>query len=266
VSDEKLDELVALVNDLGLANLLGSVPEPLRLLKGPLRFTLEKEENRYYATLEAAPSVSGGGESAVDAVGDLEETLLDWAQGIVNLGGREKLGGPLLKHWDALCELVDFSGLGSKVQNIRDQVEAFHRLTGQPVLESPQVPPDDRVRLRLKLVLEEALELCEASFDPEQFSVRVYLAQMRDAIEGLIFSKLSVDLEKFADALADIDYVVEGARLEFGVRGAPIAVEVHRANMTKAGGPRREDGKQLKPEGWVGPDIRGELMKQGWRP
>ena len=43
--------------------------------------------------------------------------------------------------------------------------------------------------------------------------------------------------------------------------------EVHRANMAKAGGPRRhEDGKLLKPVGWSPPDIEGELKKQGWSP
>lgn len=150
-------------------------------------------------------------------------------------------------------------------QTIREQVLEFHRAMPCPVLDRPQVPDDERVRLRLKLVLEEALELCEASFDREQFSVRVYLAQARDAIEGLIPSKLCVDLPDFADALADIDYVVEGARLEFGIDGAPVAAEVHAANMKKVGGPVREDGKRMKPEGWVGPDIERVLLEQGWQ-
>ena len=35
--------------------------------------------------------------------------------------------------------------------------------------------------------------------------------------------------------------------------------------MRKVGGPiRPEDGKRLKPPGWVGPDILGELIKQGF--
>lgn len=26
----------------------------------------------------------------------------------------------------------------------------------------------------------------------------------------------------------------------------------------------REDGKRLKPEGWLPPDIRAKLLEQGW--
>lgn len=80
---------------------------------------------------------------------------------------------------------------------------------------------------------------------------------------------MNVDLVEFADALADLDYVIEGTRLEFGINGAPIAAEVHRSNLSKLGpnGPMlREDGKILKPPGWTPPDIAGELRKQGWQP
>lgn len=46
----------------------------------------------------------------------------------------------------------------------------------------------------------------------------------------------------------------------FGARGlgvylAPFFKEVHRTNMHKLEGPKREDGKQLKPPGWKPPRI-----------
>ncbi len=41
----------------------------------------------------------------------------------------------------------------------------------------------------------------------------------------------------------------------------PFFSIVHQANMLKTTGPIREDGKRLKPEGWVGPDIRGLYEK-----
>ena len=41
-----------------------------------------------------------------------------------------------------------------------------------------------------------------------------------------------------------------------GVKITPFFHEVHRTNMHKLSGPRREDGKQLKPEGWKPPRIR----------
>ena len=72
------------------------------------------------------------------------------------------------------------------------------------------------------------------------------------------------NLVELVDALADLDYVVEGTRIEFGINGKPIADAVHAANMAKVGGGIRGDGKINKPEGWQPPDIAGELRKQGW--
>ena len=58
------------------------------------------------------------------------------------------------------------------------------------------------------------------------------------------------------DALCDILYVTYGAANAMGIDLDPFFFEVHRANMDKLGGPMREDGKQLKPEGWKPPDIQ----------
>jgi predicted HAD superfamily Cof-like phosphohydrolase len=76
-------------------------------------------------------------------------------------------------------------------------------------------------------------------------------------------ARVNVDMPAFADACADIDYVVEGARIAFGIRGEPIADAVHDANMTKLLGPI-VNGKKLKPAGWKAPDIEGLLREQGW--
>jgi len=103
-------------------------------------------------------------------------------------------------------------------------------------------------------------------------------------------------LPSFADGLADLDYVVAGAFLEFGINSAPIECEVHRSNMAKAvmckacegtgngvdapgdlgncgtcGGLgrillKRADGKTTKPDGWTPPDIAGVIDKQRAEP
>lgn len=145
---------------------------------------------------------------------------------------------------------------------VHEQVLEFHRKVGQPIVEKPAVPSDERVRLRARLVLEESLEFLEALF-----GVPSWIEGVRHSINYAIDrAPVKVDLPKAVDALADIDYVVEGSRIEFGVDGGPIAREVHRANMEKQGGPRREDGKVLKPPGWKPPDIDGELDRQGYEP
>lgn len=70
------------------------------------------------------------------------------------------------------------------------------------------------------------------------------------------------------DAVIDSIVVLHNTSNAMGLDIEPLWDEVHRANMAKAGGPKRADGKALKPEGWKPPDIVG-LLKQllyngGW--
>lgn len=142
---------------------------------------------------------------------------------------------------------------------IRDQVKKFHEEMGIPVLDIPQIPSDDRVRLRLNLIAEESFEIYEAC--------NLDVKKLKEELFRLIReSELKIDMPKFVDGLGDTDYVVEGTRLEFGVDGEDIADEIQAANMRKVNGPLREDGKRLKPIGWVGPDIEKVLKNQGWIP
>ena len=52
--------------------------------------------------------------------------------------------------------------------------------------------------------------------------------------------------------------------MSLGVDLEPIWKEVHKTNMAKIPGNSRKDGKVLKPEGWVSPDIKASLREQGW--
>ena len=152
-------------------------------------------------------------------------------------------------------------------RGIRYQVHEFHLAMNQPVLAKPQVPSEARVRLRLRLIAEEFFELLDAVLEQGGglSLARGFVAKAIDGEQdGVGPSRVNVDLPALADACADLDYVVEGTRLEFGINGWPIAVEVHRSNMQKRDASKRDDGKILKPEGWTPPDIEGELEKQGW--
>lgn len=153
------------------------------------------------------------------------------------------------------------------MSTIRDQVMEFHAAFGIPVGESPRVPDNERVRLRLKLIAEEFTELLE-SCAGKSLTRAMQIGDIGLAIEEFVESSeaFDVDLPAFADACADLDYVVEGARIELGVNGEPIADEVHRANMAKSGGPVRADGKRMKPADWTPPDIAARLREQGWTP
>lgn len=93
-------------------------------------------------------------------------------------------------------------------QALRDVAE-FHRTFRLPVVDQPGIPAAERCKLRINLLREELKELEEAIADN--------------------------DLVEVADALADLQYVLSGAVLEFGLqsRFAALFEEVHRSNMSK---------------------------------
>lgn len=121
------------------------------------------------------------------------------------------------------------------MKKAQDDVTAFHRAMKQPIGDMA-APAFGRVGLRLGLIDEERRELQEA-------------ADKSDIVAS-------------ADALADLCYVVIGTAVEWGIDLAAVWDEVHRSNMAKVGGPVREDGKVLKPPGWVPPDVAGVLAVQ----
>lgn len=90
-----------------------------------------------------------------------------------------------------------------------NQVAEFHRTFKHPVLDTPTIPGPDRCALRVNLLAEEVKEL-------------------QDAIEAK-------DIVEIADALCDIQYVLSGAVLEFGLgeKFKTLFDEVQRSNMSK---------------------------------
>ena len=93
--------------------------------------------------------------------------------------------------------------------NYLESVEKFHKTFGQPILETPSIPAKDRCELRVKLIQEE-------------------LNELKDAIAN-------GDIVESADALADLQYVLTGTILEFGLgdRFKDLFDEVQRSNMSK---------------------------------
>lgn len=94
--------------------------------------------------------------------------------------------------------------------NTIEDVKQFHLTFGHPALDTPQIPSEDRCNLRVNLLVEEVKELATG-----------------------IYKK---DIVEIADALADIQYVLNGAILEFGLaeKFPALFAEVHRSNMSKA--------------------------------
>ena len=142
------------------------------------------------------------------------------------------------------------------------QVEAFHWATGSTVGTRPAIGDAE---LRAKLIAEEAAETIAAL----GFGINVGLyRQHRNApdtdVPIAVYDRPSgqPNLEEAVDGLADLIYVAIGSAVSMGVDLEPVFAEVHRANMAKAAGPKRADGKILKPEGWRPPDIARVLREQ----
>ncbi len=87
---------------------------------------------------------------------------------------------------------------------------------------------------------------------------------IKEEMEELLTAITLGDIPEVADGIADAIYVLLGTAISFGIDMDPIWREVHNTNMLKEGGPVREDGKILKPEGWKPPEIKRLLEEQGW--
>ena len=115
-------------------------------------------------------------------------------------------------------------------------VLAFHEQFEIQVASQP-TPPDASIQqLRVRLIQEEFDELQEAM--------------------------QTQNLPNIAKELADLLYVVYGTAVSCGIDMEPVFNEVHRSNMSKVGGHKREDGKWVKPPTYSPADISPILSEQ----
>lgn len=103
----------------------------------------------------------------------------------------------------------------------QQMVEEFHRKFEILVQTTPSDLTDESKRLRIRLIQEEFEELKE--------------------------SMASGDLASIAKEIADLLYVVYGTAVSYGIDMEPVFREVHRSNLSKIGGYKRDDGKWVKP-------------------
>jgi predicted HAD superfamily Cof-like phosphohydrolase len=112
-----------------------------------------------------------------------------------------------------------------------ESVREFHMTFGAPVLDQPQIPSDERVKLRLTLILEELYELAEASGAEGMF-----VEMMKKKVEAYTPTREVKDPIEALDALCDLQVVLNGSTLEYGLQDQfdEAFDEVHRSNMSKA--------------------------------
>jgi predicted HAD superfamily Cof-like phosphohydrolase len=148
----------------------------------------------------------------------------------------------------------------------RALVRQFHEAFDVPVNDSrPDLAlPDDRLRMRYRLIAEEFAELTGAILGP---AARAVVEQAIDAVADSPTD--GADPVATADATVDLRYVLHGLELECGIPGDEVFAEVHASNLAKLGPDgtalRRADGKVLKPAGWRPPDVAGVLARASSR-
>lgn len=105
-------------------------------------------------------------------------------------------------------------------------------------------------------------QIGETPGEPSSKISNLRSALMREELGETIHAMSQGDLPGIADGLVDLIYVAIGTAIAYGIDLRPVWDAVQAANMAKVGGPTRDDGKVLKPEGWMPPDIVGVLAKQ----
>jgi predicted HAD superfamily Cof-like phosphohydrolase len=136
-------------------------------------------------------------------------------------------------------------------------VRQFHEAFNHPIAERPTEGSEALRRLRATLVLEEALEFAEAC----GYEVTLSLSG-----KPVLSTSPTTrhDLVAMADALGDLEYVVQGANLAFGLPSRTIFEEIHRSNMSKLGHDGkpiyRDDGKVLKSTRYTPPALEPIIL------
>ncbi len=122
------------------------------------------------------------------------------------------------------------------MNDAQKMVQNFHKQFDIQITQSPSVPDEATQTLRNRLIQEEFEEFQEAMHNK--------------------------DLPNMAKELADLLYVVYGTAVSLGIDMEPVFQEVHRSNMSKVGGHKREDGKWVKPPTYSPADIQPIIQSQ----
>ena len=139
--------------------------------------------------------------------------------------------------------MIDYIGM------LREFHEKYGHSISNKKFDGDKYPsfPTDLVKLREKLITEEAKEFKDWSYENYDTS-----------------DTTPINIIEIADALADLLYVVFGTALSYGIPIEEVFKEVHRSNMTKSMEKDEKSikGKTIKGPNWEPPKIREILEKK----
>lgn len=152
-------------------------------------------------------------------------------------------------------------------------IEEFMRRCDQEVKLYPDMPEDEIVTLRIRLMVEELLGKIEPPVEHirDEDDHRYMRLLVQNKSDELIACMIKGDLVGVADGLADVLYVVIGTAVAYGIDIQEVFDEVHRSNLSKTvwdEEQRRytiekdEFGKGIKPPTYSPADIKPIIDRQ----
>lgn len=119
-----------------------------------------------------------------------------------------------------------------------EDVALWHKAAGHPV--------------RKKLVTATANE---SEHKSRELGIRLVVEEFKELVSAFD----NGEWDKVADGGGDLIWVTCGLMARLGINLDAAWDEIRRTNWEKIGGPVREDGKILKPEGWKPPSMEKAL-------
>lgn len=145
--------------------------------------------------------------------------------------------------------------------NIWDQVKAFHAAFKRPIATLPTLHNfGDADRTALHFHLRNVVQTLEQTTKVPTTGLRALrIKLLLEEVAEYVQAEIDDSLVSMADGLTDIHYIAAGTEVAYGIPGKKVFDHVHDTNMAKLGPDGlpicREDGKVMKPEGWVPPNI-----------
>jgi predicted HAD superfamily Cof-like phosphohydrolase len=147
-------------------------------------------------------------------------------------------------------------------------VREFTEESGSLIPNEPQLMDKNEVFFLIKMMLDEIMELGATVSEPHEvkFNMIKMITNSKDLEKIENVSKEELIGEQ-GDALVDSYYYSLNATAKKGINLSKLFEVVHEANMTKkdpVSGKfiKREDGKIVKPIGWLPPNITQEIIRQ----
>ena len=152
-------------------------------------------------------------------------------------------------------------------RNVQEFHEAFD-IRVEPFPYVPKLRPTEieelaKIAELMELTEKWCKEAAENARKHESRAAFLRLGLIQEELAELARALVAEDLVAALDGLTDIQYVLDGAYLAFGLQNVKLSAhrEVHRSNMTKSGPDNPDGGKVVKGPGYEPPDLAKVLEK-----